>query len=161
MFPARAKLTKNVLAHAIYTNIEGINATPARMTVNIGVREEDLEQYMVNNEFIFSKDTSIFIDNYEYRFDYDIKLRRYKPNSKERYIYGAVYDMDEKNNISQINNAYLAQPLHQIFNNVSYIFFSTQVHQVHIEYLKDKLTSDSIIDLKLSSTVKYFILNHP
>ena len=148
MFPARAKLTKNVLAHAIYTNIEGINATPARMTVNIGVREEDLEQYMVNNEFIFSKDTSIFIDNYEYRFDYDIKLRRYKPNSKERYIYGAVYDMDEKNNISQINNAYLAQPLHQIFNNVSYIFFSTQVHQVHIEYLKDTLTSDSIIDNK-------------
>ena len=42
MFPARARLTKNVLAHAIYANIDGINATPARMTVNIGVRESDL-----------------------------------------------------------------------------------------------------------------------
>ena len=33
MFPARAKLNKNVLAHAIYANIEGINATPAILVV--------------------------------------------------------------------------------------------------------------------------------
>ena len=151
MFPARAKLTKNVLAHAIYCNIDGINATPARMTVNVGVRESDLEEYMVNNEFIFSKETGLFIGNYEYHFDYDIKLKRYKPTTKDRYVYTAIYDMDEKNNISQINNAYLTQPMNQNFNNINYIFFTTQVHQVHIEYITDTLLTDSIIDNKTYS----------
>ena len=151
MFPARARLTKNVLAHAIYANISGINATPARMTVNIGVRESDLDEYMSNNEFIFSKDAGIYIGNYEYHLDYDIIFKRYKPNAKENYIYTAIYDMDEKNNISQINNAYLIQPLNQYFNNNHYIFFTTQIHQVHIEYISDTLISESIIDNKTFS----------
>ena len=45
MFPARAKLNKNVLAHAIYCNIEGINAIPATLTVDIGVKESDLDKF--------------------------------------------------------------------------------------------------------------------
>ena len=151
MFPARAKLTKNVLAHAIYCNIDGINATPARMTVNIGVKENDLDTYMRNNEFVFLKDSGILIGGYEFHFDYDIHFKRYKPAGKDHYVYTATYDMEEKNNISQINNAYLYQPLNQIFNNFHYIFFTTQVHQVHIEYREEILNSNSIIDNKTYS----------
>ena len=41
MFPTRANLTKNVLAHAIYNNIENINAIPAHMIINMGIKVEE------------------------------------------------------------------------------------------------------------------------
>ena len=45
MFPARAKLDKNILMHAIYQNVTGINAVPAYMTINVGVPISDLDRY--------------------------------------------------------------------------------------------------------------------
>ena len=35
MFPGRAQLSKNVLAHAVYNSILDVNATPAKITINI------------------------------------------------------------------------------------------------------------------------------
>lgn len=148
MFPARAKLNKNVLAHAVYCNVEGINATPARITTNIGIKVEDLNLYMQDNTFIFSKNTGIYIGEYEYHLDYDIILKRVKPAGSDNYIYTATYDMDEVNNISQIKSAYLMQPVTQSFNNFTYIFFITELHQVHINEISETLVSDSIIENK-------------
>lgn len=148
MFPARAKLNKNVLAHAIYCNVEGINAVPSVMSINLGIKEADLDEYMENDTFIFSKEVGIFIDEYEYHLDYDITLKRYKPAGSDNYVYTATYDMAENNAISNIKNAYLLQPLTQNFNNFNYIFLSTEVHQVALSHVEDTLLSDSIIENK-------------
>ena len=148
MFPSRAKLDKNILTHAIYCNIEGINAVPAELTINIGIKTSDLDIYMNHNEFVFDHKNAIFIGNYIFHLDYDIILKRYKPAGSDTYIYTAMYDMSNPNNISKINNAYLAQPLVQNFNNFSYVFFTTTIHQVSIGEVEDTIITRSIIDNK-------------
>ena len=65
MFPTRAKLTKNVLSHAVYHNIEGINAKPASMTVTFCIKVSDVDKYIVDDHFYLEADCPIFIEKYE------------------------------------------------------------------------------------------------
>lgn len=147
MFPTRANLTKNVLAHAIYCNIEDINAVPAHMTINIGIRLEDLDRYMENNRFTFDHLCPIFIGDYEFHFDYDIILARSEVAANS-YVYSAHYDMTIPNRISNIVDPYLKQPFVIQIGNYQYVIFQATVRQVTIEFTEDKIISDSIIDNK-------------
>lgn len=147
MFPARANLTKNVLAHAIYSNIEDINAVPAHITLNIGIKIEDLDAYMINNRFIFDHMSPIFIGDYEFHFDYDIIMDRYETNPGE-FTYSAHYDMTIENRISNITDPYLKQPFVFKLENSTYVIFQAIVHQVTIEETTDKIVSESIIENK-------------
>ena len=163
MFPTRAKLDKNILTHSIYTNIEGINATPAYLSISVGIREADLNNYMVvdknygNQEtFIFNHNDPILIGDYEFHFDYDIILRRIKRSKTPAYAgdldyyytYTAMYDMSEKNYLSNITSPYIPQPIIQNFNNYNYIFFGVNVRQVSILEINETMVTDSIIDNK-------------
>ena len=145
MFPTRANLTKNVLTHAIYNSIIDINAVPAKMIVNIGIKVEDLDRYMQNNKFIFDAKCPLFIGDYEFHLDYDIILQRSLINEN---TYSAYFDMTEVNRISNIVNPYLKQPFVIRIGNFDYVVFQTTVRQVSIEETTDKIISDSIIQNK-------------
>lgn len=146
MFPTRAKLDKNVTTHAIYTNVEGINAVPAHMEALLGIKVTDFEAYCNNNQFIFTKDIPIMINRYEFHLDYDIILQRKVHN--EQWIYNAYYDFSEYNPISDITNPYLNQPYVVNFDNYEYIFLRVLVRQITIETTTDVIVSSSIIDNK-------------
>ena len=148
MFPNRAKLDKNIVTHAMYSNITNINAVPAYMTVDIAIKEADLDIYMKDNQFIFDRTCPIFVGEYEFHFDYDIILKRQKKLGTNIYFYNATYDMDDPNELSNIKSPYLDQPYTANFNNFTYIFFRTVIRQVTIETTEDKLVSGSIIDNK-------------
>lgn len=147
MFPTRANLTKNVLAHAIYCNIEDINAVPANMMINLGIKVEDLDVYMSNNRFTFDYKCPIFIGDYEFHFDYDIILMQSKTSSGT-YVYSAHYDMSIPNRLSDITDPYLKQPFVIQIGNFQYVVFQALVRQVTIEETVDKIISESIIDNK-------------
>ena len=146
MFAQRAKLDKNVTTHAIYANIEDINAVPSHMIINIAVRLSDLDMYMQDNIFIFDHNTNIDIGNNVFHLDYDIKITRIIRGDKKLYM--AVYDMDEKNYTSDIVNPYLKQPFTYNYNNESYLFLQSLVRQVSIKDITDVMVSTSIIDTK-------------
>jgi hypothetical protein len=159
MFPQRAKLDKNIVTHAVYCNIEGINAAPAAMTINIAVKESDLANYMVNNEFVFDHTCPITAGDYEFHLDYDIVLKRAKrtkvttasdgnSTTTEYYVYNAYYDMTNVNNLSTITNPYLKQPYVMNFNNYRYVFMQALVRQCTIETTTDKMITASVIDNK-------------
>ena len=85
MFPTKAILTKNVLAHAAYHNIEDINAVPATITATLCIKESDIANNIVRSEtsignyiesFTLDADNGIFIEDYEFHFDYDVKIIR-------------------------------------------------------------------------------------
>ena len=76
MFPSRANLTKNVLTHATYSDISNINAIPSTITLNLGLRLNDLNDMIYNNEFVLDSQAPIFVGDYEFHLDYDI--RKYK-----------------------------------------------------------------------------------
>ena len=148
MFPNRAKLDKNIVTHAMYCNINNLNAVPAAMTVDLAIKEIDLDKYMKNDEFIFDRNCPIFVGDFEFHFDYDIILKRQQKKGTDKYFYNATYDMDDINEISTIKSPYLDQPYTASFNNFTYVFFRTIIRQVAIETIQDKLVSGSIIDNK-------------
>lgn len=152
MFPQRAKLDKNIVTHAMYSNIEHLNAVPAHMQINLMIREEDLDLFMVNDEFIFDHMCPIYIEGYEFHLDYDISLKRAKNTKREdeNWIYSAVYQgLDSNPNpISDLRNAYLKQPYRIWFNNYQYVLMTCTVRQVTIETVKEKMITNSVINNK-------------
>lgn len=158
MFPTRAKLTKNVLTHATYADIENINAVPSHITLNIGIRLDDLEKYMINDQFILDCESPIFVGDYEMHFDYDVIITRTRTKSQtklEEYAYTAQYKMldDDGNQIvnrlSNITNQYLMQPFVVRLDNYWYIIFQATLHQYTIETTIDTMVTDSIIANKV------------
>lgn len=147
MFPTKAKLTKNVLAHAIYNNITDINAVPAQMTIVMGIKSDDMDLYMIDDKFYIDSECPIFIGEYEFHFDYDIIIDRYR-NSSGKYVYSAHYDMSIPNRLSDIVDTYLKQPFEMKIDNFNYIIFQAKIRQVTIEKTIDKIISESIIDNK-------------
>ena len=148
MFPSRAKLTKNIIAHAVDCNIDDINAIPAKLTIDIGIKLEDLNTYIDSSgRFYFDHKSPMFIENIEFHFDYDIILQR-AINSYGEYAYSAHYDMSNENRISDITEPYLVQPFQMSIGNDTYILFQAEVRQYTIEETDDKILSESIIENK-------------
>lgn len=148
MFPSRAKLTKNVIAHAVDCNIDDINAVPATLVIDIGIKLADLDTYIDSSgKFYFDHMSPLFIENIEFHFDYDIILQR-ALNSYGEYAYSAHYDMSNINRISNIREPYLVQPFQMRIGNDDYILFQAEIRQYTIEETSDKIISESIIENK-------------
>lgn len=151
MFPARAQLTKNVLTHAIYNNIPDINAVPAQIMFNMGIKVRDIDAYAINNRFIIDCKAPIFIGSYEFHFDYNIIITRNNISTdpgEPKYAYSAQYDMSEENKLSNIVNQYLKQPFVVKIGNDDYVVFQSLARQCSINETTDKVTSSSLIENK-------------
>lgn len=148
MFGTKAKLSKNVLAHAIYQNISNINARPAEVTVSIAINVVDMERYMKNGRFVFDRTCPIFVGNYEFHFDYDVILQKSQSAAMAQPVYSARYDMTHENPISNIVSPYLNQPFLINMMNAQWVIFNATLHQTTIEWTEDKLVTASIIDNK-------------
>lgn len=151
VFPTKAKLDKNIMTHAIFQNIKDINAVPSSMTVLLGIKETDLDTWMINNKFIIDKYCTINLsdgsdEDYQFHLDYDIILTRSISNNTN--VYSAIYDMERKNIISDIDNPYLKQPYRININGTIYVFLQCKIRQVSIVKKYTQLISSSIIDNK-------------
>jgi hypothetical protein len=146
MFPTRAKLEKNILTHAIYQNVTDINAQPASIVVTIGIKVSDLDKYMKNNRFVFDRTTPIYIDLYEFHFDYDVIIQKNQTAQMTSPVYSARYDMTYENALSDVSSPYLKQPVVANLYNTKYLIFQATLRQVTIEWTSDKLVTNSIID---------------
>lgn len=151
MFPTRAQLTKNVLTHAIYNNIPDINAVPAQIMLNMGIKVSDIDLYGTNNKFIVDCTAPIFIGSYEFHFDYNIIISRNNVSTDPdtpNYVYSAQYDMTNENKLSNIINQYLKQPFVIKIGNDNYVIFQSIARQCTISETTDKVTSNSLIENK-------------
>lgn len=154
MFPTRAKLTKNVVAHATYNGISDINAVPAKITTTLCVKVEDVDAYLEDNKFYLDADTPIFIGTYEFHLDYDVMVKKIKIKEGS-YSYSAQYIMadpetDEKiiNRLSNVTNPYLKQPFLINIGNEMYLGIQATIRQYSIEEVRDTMVSNSIIENK-------------
>ena len=152
MFPTRARLTKNVLAHAIYHGIEGINAVPAKMAITLCINLEDIETYEEDNRFYLDSESPIFIEEYEFHLDFDVMITRKR--TAKGYSYSAQYIVTDENDnpiinrLSNITNPYLGQPFIINIGSQPYLGIQAIVRQCTVETVPDTLTSDSLIENK-------------
>ena len=161
MFATRAKLTKNVLTHAANSGIIDINAKPAKITVTLCVRTEDVKNNIDGSgNFFIDADCPIFIENYEFHLDYDVRITRHFAKNylgKESYTYTAQYIVvDENGNniinrLSDITNPYINQPFLLNIGGEEYVGIQCTIRQCTIDEITDTMVADSVIENKTYS----------
>lgn len=168
MFPTRARLTKNILTHAAYNGITDFNAIPARITVTLCIKTSDVDKYIQiddqNREYFYIDHLSpIFIEDYEFHPDFDIRVRRKKnldDDGNITYSYSAMYIVEKEdpndptkvvriiNPISDITDPYIQQPFTINIGNVEHIGIQCTIRQCSIEEINDTMVSDTVIENK-------------
>ena len=147
LFPARAKFERNVISHAIIQNIENLNAVPATISAIIGIFEEDLDKYMIDDKFIIDREIPFGVEDIEFHLEYDIIVQRTMlPNNK--YGYSALYDMTRTNNLSKITNPYLQAPFIQKYNGKNMVFFYVELMQVTHSLFTKTLITNNLVENK-------------
>ena len=144
LFPAKAKFERNLLNHAVIQNIETINAVPATIKAIFGIFEEDLERYMINDEFIIDKEIEFFIGEFPFHLEYDIRVKRtILANNKVSYT--ATYIIDRKNPLSKITDPYIQAPFSQKYASKNMIFFYIELMQItHTSIPKTVITNNLV-----------------
>ena len=153
VFPSRARLTRNVITHAIMTNINDINAVPAKMTAFLAIKEDDILNYFdKNNIFIVDRECPIYVGDFEFHLEYDIKLKKIYIEKKKSNAYTAQYVIPQNRDVptSKINsnNQYLNPPAVVMVNHDSYIYLTVILSQVEHHIVSKKLVTSNIIDNK-------------
>ena len=155
MFPSRARLTKNILAHATYNGITDINAVPAHIAVTLCIKIDDFEKYQKENIFTIDSNTPIYIGTYEFHLDFDVNIKRTDVtpygSQEKQYSWSAMYvvmDGDKKivNRLTDIINPYLRQPFIISIGEFKYVAIQATIRQYTIEEIYDTMVSDSIIE---------------
>ena len=144
----RSKFEKTILSNAIAFDVQGINATPAKLHVMIGFLESELIEQMGDKSYIIlDKDMPYMVEDKEFHLDYDLYISRTKLDNNE-YVYSARYILGNPNPISDITNPYLSLPVKMEISYNDFIFINCDLHQVTMETQETTLTSDVFIDNK-------------
>lgn len=148
IFPSKAKFEKNIIAHAIIQNITDIQATPAKMSVMLGITMSDLDELFRNDVFRFDRQSKIFVNYIEYHLQYDIVLSR-TLTVNNQMIYSARYDMSIDNPLSDITNPYLKTPFLQFYGGQEYLFIYCDIMQISMKTVQSKLITSTPIENKV------------
>ena len=148
IFPSKAKFEKNIIAHAIIQNITDIQATPAKMSVMLGITMSDLEDLFKNDVFRLDRQSKIFVNYIEYHLQYDIVLSR-TLTVNNQMIYSARYDMSVDNPLSNITNPYLKTPFLQYYGGQEYLFIYCDIMQISMKTVQSKLITSTPVENKV------------
>ena len=142
--PTKAKYIKNLYTHAHSLGID-VLATPAVMQVVLVLPEESLDSNLDHkNQFILDKEFPIMIEDLEFHLDYDIIIKKIHLPGRE-VAYSAIYDMTNKNPMSNIINPYLPTVGRFRVDNINVLMLTTQVRQIIYESRKQQvLTSNPL-----------------
>ena len=136
LFPNKARLPNSIYSYAALANYTDFNATPARMSVVIALRKQDLislfKDSNTNNTKTFKilSANKVMVDNdVPYLLDYDIIINMVYDSKNTNYIVKCQYDMSVENSVSNITSPYL-NTLIKIIEGEEYVIFQAQITQL-------------------------------
>lgn len=147
MWPARAKYDKNIIAHAIIQNITDINATPSKMDILIGIKEEDIINNSINDVFTIEESYIFNIGGYEFHLPYDVLIEVNTLSNNEK-VYTARYDNTRENEVCDITNPYLNAPSLQRIESDTYIIFQCTIYQYTLQTITKRINNNNTIENK-------------
>lgn len=149
VFPTRAKYDKNVIYHAINSEITDINAIPASMPVLFCIEEESLTSlFMEQGEIVtLSDECKFMIGDYEYHFDYPVLVSKQLLENQVA-AYTAKYDITFSNPLSDVENPFLPSPYILKMNGSTYIFIACKLRQVERTVNTNTIQSSNSIENK-------------
>ena len=149
--PTKAKFERNIISHALSLGINSIKAIPAYMDVLICIPETALLANMKNNKFTLDKEFDFLIgnkDTYKYHIDYDIIINHdLLPNGK--YIYTAMYDIDGRNQCSDITNPYLPTVGISAVTGTNLVMITTRIRQMEHTSIYKKIIVNNPLETKV------------
>jgi len=167
MFITRSKYERNIITHAIIAKVNDINATPAKMDILFGISERELLNNLVDDKFYIDSETPIYLGDFEFHLDYNIKITRNTSVTTGDNIYIGLYDMSNSNRLSDISNPYLLPPYILNIDNEKYVFIKCKIRQINLNKIYHKIINDDNIENKTfnfpftSQLADFKILVHP
>lgn len=148
--PIKSKYEKNIISHAKSFGIDDINAVPAYMQIVLFIPKAQVDKNLKQNKFVIDKDCPLMIEEFEFHIDYDIIITRNRIRTNE-YVYTAIYDMERKNPLSDLDSPNL--PPIGIFHteNGEMLGFSCIIRQVECDRIPRKIMTDNSIENKTMS----------
>ena len=150
VFATRAKYDKNIIYHAINSEITDINATPAHIPVLFCILEDSLTNLFEEQDEIvtISDECKFMIGNYEYHFDYPILISK-QILENNNTVYTAKYDITYNNPLSDVSNPFLPSPYILRLNGNNYIFIACELRQVERTVYTKVIQSNNSIENKV------------
>lgn len=146
----KAKFKRNIIAHALSFDAISITATPACMDVQVVLLENEVERNLnEKNQFIIDSTQPIYIEDFEFHFDYDIILTKTK--IKDDYVYTARYKDIGTNPISDVTNPYLSPPVIIDMDEERSIMILCKIHQVSTNTTVKNIISSNSLENKTFS----------
>lgn len=133
VFPAIAKFSDSIYAHAFSHNITDIYATPAYIEVLMGIKVNDIyEKAIVKSnlgyrQLTLGENTRIYLDKFEYYIDYPIDII-VKPVSGSRDSISAKFNLSKINPFSTIQTTFVESQI-QVIGNDEYFIFKVPARQ--------------------------------
>ena len=150
VFATRAKYDKNVIYHAINSEITDINAVPASIPVLFCILEDSLTNlFEEQGEIVtISDECKFMIGEYEYHFDYPVLITK-QVLENNNTVYTAKYDITYNNPLSDIDNPFLPSPFILKLNGNRYIFIACELRQVERNVYTKVMQSNNSIENKM------------
>ena len=149
IFPVTAEDPESIYLMAALFQMSSQFATPARLSFNILLAEDDVISHATFADGFYSlnidRDMTISVDNLQFMLDYDIHIMSRK--SEDGYTHTAYYIQDGFTNpLSQISSIYIPTRVHVHTENAKrYVLLTVDVHQVSKTTMEDTvLTNDRI-----------------
>lgn len=145
--PTKSKYARNVLIHA---NTLGLvnEAVPATMNVVLYLNEAGVENSLRGDStFVLDRDITFDIGDYPFMLEYDIILKRVVMQDKS-IVYTAMYDMSERNPISNIYTPYIQTVGRLNISGTDIIAIQTQVRQYKHYQDEKKLYTENPLENK-------------
>jgi len=158
--PTKAKFERNVICHALSLGINKIRAIPANMNVFICIPETNLLSNMQDDKFVLDREFAIKIGKYEYHTDFNIIIERsLLPNGT--YVYTAMYDINDRNEITDIVNPYLPTLGNITMSGTNLIMINTDIRQINHSTIYKKIIvnnplENKIINFSFDDQLAYF-----
>jgi len=149
IFPVTAEDPESIYLMASLFQMSSQFATPASLSFNILLAEDDVISHSTYADGFYSldidRDMVISVDNLQFMLDYDIHIMSRK--SEGGYTHTAYYIQDGFTNpLSQISSIYIPTRVHVHTENAKrYVLLTVSVHQVSKSTMEDTvLTNDRI-----------------
>ncbi len=151
IMPGRAELPDFIYANAANYGITDILAKPAKASMLLLVKEDDVNTYGKtvggHKEFVIDSDMSILIDDLYYSIPFNIKIRSSQYNGE--YNHMAFYDMDYINSISEEKIPFI-KTMKTLINGDVWLVLRVTVYQYVRQEYNIPINTNSILNIPYS-----------
>ena len=148
IMPGQAELPDFIYANAANYGVSNLLATPARMSMLLLIKEDDIIKYSTevdnHKEFVLDSDMSILVDDLYFSIPYNIKIR--STLFEGEYNHMSFYDINYQNDVSMETVPFI-KTMKTSINGDIWLVLRVNVYQYQKDISDNPITTNSKLNI--------------